>query len=80
MCHGSNYTFSGLITGVFTIFFCPGIGDSRLCRCYLDVTMLSVPTVRLTHKTMKLCVIKLQDKQDKNYPISLQMFQLYFSY
>jgi len=80
MCHGVNYTFSGLISGVFTIFFCPGIGDSRLSRCYLDVKMLSVPTVPPTRKAITFCVIKLQVKQDKNDLISLQMFQLYFSY
>jgi hypothetical protein len=80
MCHGGKYTFSGFISGVFIIFFCPGISDYRLYHCYLDVMMLSVPTVPLTHKVTKFYVIKLQAKQDNNDLISLQMFQSYFSY
>ena len=75
MCHGGNCTFSGLIRGVFTICFSPGISDSRVCHCYLDVMMISVPPLPLTHKATKLRVMNLQAKQDDNDLISLQMFQ-----
>jgi len=43
MCDDGKYTFSGFISGVLT-FFCPGISDSLLGHCFLDVTMFSVQT------------------------------------
>jgi hypothetical protein len=41
--------------------------------------VLSARTVPLTHTATKLCLTKLQTKQDSNDLISSQMFQLYFS-
>jgi hypothetical protein len=44
MCDEGKYTFSGFISGAFTTFFCPGISDSVLDHCFLDVMMFSVQT------------------------------------
>jgi len=78
MCHGGNYTFSGLIRGVFTIFLCPGISDFRLRHCYLDVKMISVPTVPLTRKATKHGSIKLQAIQDDSHLIYLTNVPIIF--
>jgi len=78
MWNGGEETFSGLINGIFTTFFCHGIRDTRLVHSFEsnDIFCPCYPTHKESNSTF-CCQARQERAMAFKFP---QRFKLYFYY